>query len=137
MAYYLVLTKAGHLGKSCYMPIWFPVEAENGREAAKIARYYPRVKHDHPDAILQCVETDLEGFNYQKEMNRLDPYLRCKSRHEQNQILPLISDRILPDTHQRRGDRQKYRKNKVNLFVQAKRLECLQDYYERIYDAEH
>ena len=53
MAYYLVLTKAGHLGKSCYMPIWFPVEAENGREAAKIARGYPRVKRDHKDAILQ------------------------------------------------------------------------------------
>lgn len=60
-------------------------------------------------------------------------YLRCKSRHEQNQILPLISDRILPDTHQRRGDRQKYRKNKVNLFVQAKRLECFDYSYAGCY----
>ena len=137
MAYFNVLCKAGHLGRRFYMPIWFPVEAENGREAARIARYIPRVKHDHPDAIIDCVEIDYEQYVNQQMINREDPYLRCKSRHEQDQIMSLIIDRILPDNHQSRGGRQNYKKNRVNLFVQAKRLEGLQDYYERIYDAEH
>lgn len=136
MAYFNVLCKAGHLGKGSYMPIWFPVQAEDGREAARIARYISRVKHHHPDAILDCVEIDYEQYVNQQMINNNDPYLNCHSKQEQNQIMPLIIDRILPDDHQRRRDRQKYRKNKVNLYVQTKRYDCRQDYYERINDAE-
>lgn len=124
MAYYLVLCKAGHLGRRCFMPIWFPVEAENGREAAKIARDIPRVKHNHTDAILDCVKTDYEGFLNQIAENKQDPYLCCYSRHQQNQIMPLIQDRIRPETRYMRGDKQKYSRRRVNLFVQSKRLEC-------------
>ena len=106
------------------MPIWFPVEAENGREAAKIARDIPRVKHNHIDAILDCIKTDYEGYLAQKEENKRDPYLCCKSRHQQNQIIHLIQGRIQPETNSRKADRQKYSRRKVNLFVQSKRLEC-------------
>ena len=123
MAYYLVLCKAGHLGRRKYIPIWYAVEAENGREAAKKARNIPRVKHNHKDAILACVKTNYEGYQRQIEENNNDPYLRCKSRHEQNQIMPLIKDRILVDTHYMEGGK-KYLKRKANLFFQSKRLEC-------------
>lgn len=123
MAYYLVLCKAGHVGRNYYMPIWFPVGAEDGRQAAAIARSIPRVKHDHKDAILDCVKTDYEGFLAQIEENAKDPYLQCRSRHEQDQIMPLIKHRLVEDTHiDERWCKPKYPKRKVNLLVQSKRL---------------
>ena len=126
MAYYLVLCKGGHVGRNFYMPIWFPVEAEDGRQAAKIARSIPRVKHDHKDAILDCVKTDYEGFLAQIEENANDPYLQCRSRHEQDQIMPLIKHRLLEDTHiDERWCKPKYPRRKVNLLVQSKRLEYM------------
>ena len=126
MAYYLVLCKAGHLGRNHYIPIWYPVEAENGREAAKIARFIPRVKHDHKDAILDCIKTDYEGFLAQIIENAKDPYLQCRSRHEQDQIMPLIKHRLVVDTHvDERWCKPKYPRRKVNLLVQSKRLEYM------------
>jgi len=126
MAYYLILCKAGHVGRNYYMPIWFPVEAEDGRQAAAIARAIPRVKHDHKDAILDCVKTDYEGFLAQIEENAKDPYLLCRSRHEQDQIMPLIKYRLVEDTHvDERWCKPKYPKRKVNLLVQSKRLEYM------------
>ena len=127
MAYYLVLCKAGHLGRNKYMPIWYPVEAEDGKEAAKIARKIPRVKHDHKDAILACVKTNYEEYCKQAEENKHDPYLCCKSRHEQNQIMPLIKDRILAEPHYKKG-RKRHLKRKANLLFQNKRLECAYKY---------
>lgn len=126
MVYYLVLTKCGHVGRCWYMPIWFAIEAENGREAARIARQIPRCKHDHKDAILDCVKTDYAGFLAQIEENAHDPYLLCQSRHEQDQIMHLIKHRLIVDTHvDERWCRPKYPKRKVNLLVQAKRLEYM------------
>lgn len=126
MAYYLVLCKCGHVGRNYYMPIWFPVEAENGREAARIARSIPRCKHDHKDAILDCIKTDYEGFLAQIEENANDPYLQCRSRHEQDQIMPLIKHRLVVDTHvDERWCKPKYPRRKVNLLVQSKRLEYM------------
>ena len=42
--FYIVTAKCGHVGKSKYILINFPVIAEDGREAAKIARQIPRDK---------------------------------------------------------------------------------------------
>ena len=55
MEFYLVTTKCGHVGKGHYVPITFPIKAENGKEAAKIARMLPRVKHHHWDAIQKAL----------------------------------------------------------------------------------
>ena len=41
-------------------PIIFAVVAENGKEASKKVREFPRVKHDHKDAILRCDKITLE-----------------------------------------------------------------------------
>ena len=126
MAYYLVLVKCGHVGRNYYMPIWFPIEAEDGRQAAAIARQIPRCKHHHKDAILDCIKTNYEGFLAQIEENANDPYLLCSSRHEQNQIMPLIKHRLVEDTHMdERRCKPKYPKRRVNLLVQAKRLEYM------------
>lgn len=128
MAYFLVLCKCGHVGRRFYMPICFPVEAKDRKEAAAIARQIPRVKHDHKDAILFCNETDYEGFLEQSRINDNDPYLLCKSRHEQNKIMKLLEPRLVADPHIERGDVEKYTRRKVNLFIQAKRLEGV--YYD-------
>lgn len=119
MAFYLVLCKCGHVGRNMYMPIWFPIEAYDGKEAASIARCLPRVKHDHKDAILNCIKTDLEGFNYQRDLNNSDPYLLCKSKYEQKAILPLIQDRLVYDPHCEGGEKKKYKRRKVNLLLKS------------------
>ena len=47
MGYFKVQVKCGHVGKDYYFPGELYITAENGREAAKVARVMPRVKHDH------------------------------------------------------------------------------------------
>ena len=84
MAFYLVLAKCGHVGRRLYMPILFPVEAENGRDAAKEARKIPRVKRDHKDAILDCVEVTYEDYMIQK-------FNRKPTDNELCQIAEIIS----------------------------------------------
>ncbi len=121
MSYYLVLCKCGHVGKNMYMPIWFPIEANSGKEAAAIARMMPRCKHDHKDAILNCVKVDYEEFEYQRNINNNDPYLLCKSKYEQKMIFSLIKHRLVYDKHCEGGEKSKYKKRKVNLLLQTRK----------------
>ena len=122
MNFYLVTTKCGHVGKNSYIPIIFPVKAETGREAASLARQFPRVKHNHKDAILDVRCITLEEFLEIKESNNNDLYLKCHSKQEQNLIVNL-SERMVDDLHnvkqvfdkQARLDRVAYKikKNKI------------------------
>lgn len=84
--YFMVTAKCGHVGRKHYVPIAFPVAAACGKEAAAVARWYLRVKHHHPDAIIDCQEIDREQYDSLIEKNRLDPYLRCKCRRDQKMI---------------------------------------------------
>ncbi|MBQ8932670.1 MAG: hypothetical protein IJ061_00115 [Lachnospiraceae bacterium] len=83
MNYYEVSTKCGHVGRGKYVIRTFPVIAEDGRQAAEKARYMPRVKHDHKDAILSVVLIDSERYEELRIINSQDPYLRCKNIQEQ------------------------------------------------------
>lgn len=96
--YYMVIAKCGHVGKSKYIPIKFAVVAENGKAAAKKVREFPRVKHNHKDAILDVKEITLEDFIYINNINTLDPYLQCRSKHEQKLIVNL-NERLEIDMH--------------------------------------
>lgn len=91
--YYAVTCKCGHVGKHTYMPITFPIKASDGKEAARVARAFPRVKHDKKDAILDVREIDYEEYCLLEEMNRNDPYLQCKSIQEQRMYD--FSDRVV------------------------------------------
>ena len=71
--FYKVTCKCGHVGKKWFIRISFPVNAESGKEAAQIARSIPRVKHDHKDAILGCVEIDYEEYLLLQVINSKDP----------------------------------------------------------------
>ena len=96
--YYMVIAKCGHVGRKNYIPVKFAVVAESGKEAAKKVRQFPRVKHDHKDAILDVRCITLEEFLEIIEINGTDPYLKCHSRQEQNLIVNL-AERMVADLH--------------------------------------
>ena len=60
--YFAVTTKCGHVGRKYYLPVTFPVVAESGKEAARLGRDIPRVKHTHKDAILDVREISYEEY---------------------------------------------------------------------------
>ena len=52
--YFEVIVKCGHVGHGKYIVKKLAILAESAKQAAKIARYIPRVKHHKKDAILSC-----------------------------------------------------------------------------------
>jgi hypothetical protein len=101
---YVVSVKGGHVGRHRYMPIDMPIKATSKKEAAAIARARPRVKHDHPDAILSVSHVSEEVFMETVRKNREDPYLHVRSKREQRDFDDEIDRRALPETrpHRRR-----------------------------------
>ena len=118
MNYYLVTAKCGHVGKNHYIEITFPVMAETGRDAARIARQFPRVKHHHWDAIKDCQRVSKRLYDMQKKINDNDPYLRIKSKHEQNEIKDLIESRMMIDNHQEELMNKNKKSSRPNLKFQ-------------------
>lgn len=95
MKYYKVITKCGHVGRKSYIPITFAINAESGKEASKVARNLPRVKHNRRFAIISCEEIMHDEYLEIKRINNNDPYLNCKNIQQQNLID--LSDRICVD----------------------------------------
>ena len=94
MCKYEVKCKCGHVGKKNYIVIAFAVIAEDGKEAARIGRFMPRVKHDHPMAIVNVVRISYEDYLELKENNSNNLYLQCSSRQEQNRLCPEIYSEV-------------------------------------------
>ena len=118
MEFYLVTTKCGHVGKASYVPITFPIKAENGREAARIARSLPRVKRNHWDAILKCEKVTEEEFLKQIIVNKNDPYLHVSSKQEQKILVENLESRIVEDNHKNEIQEKKKKSQKPNLKFQ-------------------
>ncbi len=95
---YAVDTKCGHVGNHRYMPITFPIKAHTAKEAAKIARTKPRVKHDHKDAILDVRQISMREFKDLSVINHNDKYLHLKSKYQQKIIETEINARTLTET---------------------------------------
>ena len=106
--YYSVTAKCGHVGRENYIPISFAVKANSAKEASKKVRNFPRVKHDHKDAILSCREINEDEFNSLLELNNNDSYLTCKSKREQKQTCNLVNRLVLDPNYisfnKKRGD---------------------------------
>ncbi len=100
LKFYIVRAKGGHVGRQRYMPIDFPIKAVNKKEAAAIAREMGRVKHDHKDAIKSVTHVTEAAYKRQVEMNKEDPYLNVRSKHEQKKHSDTIDERALPDTRE-------------------------------------
>ena len=74
-SYLEVVAKCGHVGRTNYIPISFAVCAKDGRDAAKKVRLFPRVKHNHKDAILSVKEISYDTYLEINKRSKEDPYL--------------------------------------------------------------
>ena len=83
MRYYRVEALCGHVGKGRCIRKEFGVAASNGKEAARICRTIPRVKHDFKEATLSVKEVSYIEFLALICQNRHDPYLAAKNIQEQ------------------------------------------------------
>lgn len=83
MKYFKVYTKCGHVRKNFYVLKWLYVKAESKKEAASIARFIPRVKHHHKDAIREVIEVSYE--DYQDGIKKMyeDKYFLVKNSSQQ------------------------------------------------------
>ena len=87
MSFYEVKAKCGHVGRKFYALKTFAIKAENGREAARIARDIPRVKHHHKDAIVDVKKIEYDRYIEIIEMNQDDPYFKCHNVQEQRDYI--------------------------------------------------
>ena len=134
--YFKVVAKCGHVGRNKYIPIQFAVIAENASEAAQKVRYFPRVKHDHKDAILLVERIRVKEYKEINRNNRRDPYLQCHSKYEQDRIEDL-KERLIDDLVNIKKSYKKSDKIEVQCYKQKKlRLieKCdWEEYYENNY----
>lgn len=106
-----VVCKCGHVGRSHYIPVAFAVYAANRKEAAYKARFFPRVKHDHKDAILSVREIDSAKFVSIIEELEHDPYLHCSNIQEQNNFD--LSERLVAEKSVKRFSKHEEREGKT------------------------
>jgi hypothetical protein len=90
MRLYQVSAKCGHVGRNNFVIKNFAVKANDGKEAARLARNFPRVKHHQKDAILSVVEITPDEFECLTISNSLDPYFRCTNVQEQRMYEEVI-----------------------------------------------
>lgn len=90
----MVTAKCGHVGKNNYYKGTLFFKADNGKEAAKLARNCPRVKHDQKDAILEVKEIDSLIFEIGRELNHNIHYYTCESIQEQRMYYSEIENNI-------------------------------------------
>ena len=93
--YYAVEARCGHVGRYNCIIITFSVECESKKEAAKIVRQFPRVKHHKKDAIVSVREIDYSEYIDIQNTNHNDKYLKCTSIQEQKLLCNELSDRII------------------------------------------
>ena len=84
MRYWKVEAKCGHVRRSRYIIKTFYVYAEDGREAADIVRWKPRVKHHDKEAIRSVKEITHEEYLVGLKSHYDDPFFRSHSKQEQN-----------------------------------------------------
>lgn len=125
--------KCGHVGKSHYIPISFPLMAQSKKDAARIARGLPRVKHDHQDAILNVFKIDKKRYFELVETNNRNLYLRCTCIQDQNLID--LSDRLMNEDRSTHYTSRK-EENKKPFYCNKQKIRNQKKYMTRYYDFE-
>ena len=123
--YFAVTTKCGHVGRKYYLPVTFPVVAESGKEAARLGRDIPRVKHAHKDAILDVREISYEEYLILVDENNNNMYLKCENKQQQKSWCVNIKDLVLEDEHnkklcyskEKRKERVEYQQKKIKALL--------------------
>ena len=83
MKYFKVAAKCGHVRRGHYIIKDFFVKAEDGKQAAYIVRFLPRVKHHRKDAIISVESIDEDEFIKGREIQSRDLYFKvtnCQAR---------------------------------------------------------
>lgn len=116
MKYFKITVKFGHVGKSNFYKGYLYLKAESKKDAAEKARYSPRVKHDHKDAILNVEEIDKDLYFEGLEKNRAIRYFSCYNVQEQRECFCEIEDSIFKKNdveckHARHSKKRSLRKN--------------------------
>lgn len=83
MNYYKVVAKCGHVGRGHYIIKDFFIKAEDGKEAAYIVRFRPRVKHHWKNAIVTVTLISKEEFIRGQKLFKSDPYFNVTNSSEQ------------------------------------------------------
>lgn len=85
---WIVTCKGGHVGKNKFYRIFFPIKANTQKDAATKAIWTGRVKHHHPDVILDMPRrVSKEEFEKQVIENGQNPYFKFKNVNEQNRYI--------------------------------------------------
>lgn len=114
MEYYKVLAKCGHVGRNRYILKWFYLKANSGKEAAKIIRFTPRVKHQHRDAIREVVKIDLDEYVSGIKIMASDIYFNVHNSRDQKLYNCIKQEDVYPEIEEkkykkkRNGQRLKY-----------------------------
>ena len=115
-----------------FIRISFPIVATCGKDASSIARYIPRVKHDHKDAILDCKEISYKEYLELQIINNKDPYLKCECKQEQEMIDNFSSrlelePRLLKKEKKTKRESVEYRLKKQSYTLNEKWWEYLEE----------
>lgn len=116
MKYFNITVKFGHVGKSNFYKGYLYLKTESKKDAAEKARYCPRVKHDHKDAILNVEEIDKDLYFEGLEKNRAIRYFSCYNVQEQRECFCEIEESIFKENdveckHARHSKKRSLRKN--------------------------
>ena len=95
MKYFKVAVKCGHVGINNYIVKEFPIIAETKKEAARIARFKGRVKHNQKYAIKSVEELTADEYQRLLKQHKEDPYMNCNNVQEQNRTCVGIENEIL------------------------------------------
>jgi len=123
--YFEVVAKCGHVGRGHYYKGAFYEVAESGKAAAAAVRLRPRVKHDHPDAILCVTEITYEDYKAGLEQKKSEPYFFCTCVQEQRAVWEQIAPNVYREPRAElvvdecKAERREHRRSRVR-FVQAK-----------------
>ena len=116
MKYFKVEAKCGHVKRNKFTPKSFYIKAKNGKEAAKIARDCPRVKHHQKDAIQSVQKISLEEYLLGKKAMMNDLFFKIHNSSEQKRLYTTMDIEIYKEPEKtkyktkRDGQNLRYRK---------------------------
>jgi hypothetical protein len=133
--YFLVCCKCGHVGRSNFIRLIFPVTALNAREAAVLGRQRPGVKHDHPDAVLWVREVEKPEYLAAVSILKNDIYWKSARRNQGHLIDRLEAEpeyqpfiKAVRDENARKSVSRNFRLNKNKVIEDEIRVFIAKEY---------
>ena len=112
--FFEVSAKCGHVGRYKYIVKQFYIKTTSAKEAARIIRLVPRVKHNRKDAILSVTEIDYREYVAGVIRNNEDAYFNVYNSSDQKQLcLENIFEEEMVEPKRTRNVNFKLKKNKM------------------------